>query len=163
MLRTEVCPYSYFRWCGYLRGPRLPYVMTGEFSVRVTKITSGIVSHGLTTYLSFLTYFQLNELCKPDIFEPHNSLKLSFTNIQGLCSNFVECESFLESNSPDLLSLCETNLDDSIDSGNFSVRGCLPLIRKDSITNKHDLTFYVKEGLPFARDLYLENSADSYL
>ena len=28
---------------------------------------------------------------------------------------------FLESNSPDILALCETNLDDSIDSGNFNV------------------------------------------
>ena len=27
----------------------------------------------------------------------------------------------------------------------------------------HGLTVYVKEGLPFARDLSLENSADSYL
>ena len=27
----------------------------------------------------------------------------------------------------------------------------------------HGLAVYVKEGLPFARDLYLENSADSYL
>ena len=101
--------------------------------------------------------------CKPNNFEPHNSLKLSFTNIRGLCSNFVECESFLESNSPDILALCETNLDDSIDSGNFSVRGYLPLIRKDSITHMHGLAVYVKEGLPFAQDLSLENSADSYL
>ena len=59
--------------------------------------------------------------------------------------------------------LCETNLDDSIDSGNFSVRGYLPLIRKDSSTHMHGLAVYVKEGLPFARDLSLENSADSYL
>ena len=52
---------------------------------------------------------------------------ISFTNIQSLCCpNFVESESFLESNSPDILALCETNLDDSIDSGNFSVRGYLP-------------------------------------
>ena len=65
---------------------------------------------------------------KPDNFEQHNSLKLSFTNIQGLCSNFVECEYFLESNSPDILALCETNLHNSVDSGNFSVRGYLPLI-----------------------------------
>ena len=57
---------------------------------------------------------------------------------------------------------CETNLDDSIDSGNFSVTGYLPLIRKDS-THMHGLAVYVKEGLPFARDLSLENSADSYL
>ena len=105
----------------------------------------------------------LSKVCKPDNFESHNSLKLTFTNIRGLRSNFVDCESFLESNSPDILALCETNLDDSIDSGNFSVRGYLPLIRKDSSTHMHGLAVYVKEGLPFARDLSLENSADSYL
>ena len=80
----------------------------------------------------------LSKGCKPDNFEPHNSLKLSFRNIRGLRSNFVECESFLESNSPDILALCETNLDDSIDFGNFSVKGYLPLIRTDSIiTHMH--------------------------
>ena len=84
-------------------------------------------------------------------------------NIRGLRSIFVDCESFLEPNSPDILALCETNLDDSVDSGNFSVRGYLPLIRKDSSTNVHDLAVYVKEELPFARDLSLENSAGSYL
>ena len=105
----------------------------------------------------------LSKACKPDNFELHNSLKLSFTNIPGLRSNFVDFESFLESNSPDILALCETNLDDSIDSGNFSVRGYLPLIRKDSGAHMHGLAVYVKEGLPFAQDLSLENSADSYL
>ena len=64
----------------------------------------------------------LSKGCKPDNSEPHNSLKHRFTNIRGLRSNFVECESFFESNSPDILALCETNMDDSIDSGNFSVR-----------------------------------------
>ena len=105
----------------------------------------------------------LSKACKPGSFESHNSLKLSFTNIQGLCSSFVDCESFLESNSPDILALCETNLDDSIDSGNFSVRGYLPLIQKDSSTHMHGHAVYVKEGLPFAWDLSLESSADSYL
>ena len=105
----------------------------------------------------------LSKACKPDNFESHNSLKLSFTNIWGLCLNFVDCESFLESNSPDIFAPCETNLDNSIDSGIFSVRGYLPLIRKDSITHMHGLPTYVKEGLPFARYLSLENSADSYL
>ena len=105
----------------------------------------------------------LSKACKSDNFESRNSLKLSFTNIRGLRANFVDSESFLESNSPDILALCETNLDDSIDSGNFSVRGYLPLIRKDSSTHMHGLAVYVKEGLPFARDLSLENSADSYL
>ena len=105
----------------------------------------------------------LSKVCKPHKFESHNSLKLSFTNIRGLRSNLVDGESFLESNSPDILALCETKLDDSIDSGYFSVRGYLPLIRKDSSTHMHGLAVYVKEGLPFAQDLSLENSADSYL
>ena len=105
----------------------------------------------------------LSKACKPDNFESHNSLKLSFTNIRGLRSNFVDCESFLESNSPEILALCETNLDDSIDSGNFSVRDYLPLIQKHSSTHMHGLAVHVKGGLPFGQDVSLENSADSYL
>ena len=61
----------------------------------------------------------LSKACKPDNFESHNSLKLTFMNIPGLHSNFVDCEPFIESNSPDIVALCEANLDDSIDSGNF--------------------------------------------
>ena len=86
----------------------------------------------------------LSKECKLDKFESHNSLKLGFTNIRGHRSNFVDCESFLESS--------ETNLDDSVGYGNFSVRGYLPLIRKDSTTHTHCLGVYVKKGLPFAQD-----------
>ena len=43
------------------------------------------------------------------------------------------------------------------------MRGYLPLIRKDSSTHMHGLAVNVKEGLPFACDLSLENFADSYL
>ena len=46
---------------------------------------------------------------------------------------------------------------------NLSVRGYLPLIREDSFAHLYGLVVYVKEGLPFAQDLYLKNSADSYL
>ena len=77
--------------------------------------------------------------------------------------SFKFCESFLESNSPEILVLCETNLDDSIDSGNFFVRGYLPLIQKDSIAHTHGLSVYIKEELPFGHNLSLENPADSYL
>ena len=70
----------------------------------------------------------IKRVYKPDNFESHNSIKFRFKNICNLCSNFVECESFLESNSPDILALCEINLDNSTDFGNFSVRGYLPLI-----------------------------------
>ena len=105
----------------------------------------------------------LSKACKPDNFEQHNSLKLSFTNVRGLRSNFVDCKSFLESNSPGILTLCETNLDGSIDSGNFFVRRYLPLVQKDSSTHMHGLPVHVNEGLPFAQELSLENSTDSYL
>ena len=105
----------------------------------------------------------LSKARKPDNFESHNSLKRSFTNIRGLRLNFFDCEPYLGSNSPDILALFETILDDSVNSDDFSVRGYLPLIRKDSSTHMHGLAVYVKEGLPFARDLSLENSADSYL
>ena len=40
--QMEVHPYSYFGWCGYFLGPWVSFVMTGEFLVRVTKITSRI-------------------------------------------------------------------------------------------------------------------------
>ena len=43
------------------------------------------------------------------------------------------------------------------------MRGYLPLIRKDSSTHMHGLAVYLREGLPFAWDLSLKNSADSYL
>ena len=104
-----------------------------------------------------------SKACKPDNFELHNSLSLSFTNIWSLHLNFVDCKSFLVSNTPDILALCETNLDDSIDSDNFPVNGYFSLIRKDSSTHMYGLAVYVKEGLRFAWDLSLENSADSYL
>ena len=81
----------------------------------------------------------LSKGCKPDNFESHNSLELGFMNIRGPCLDFVECESFLESDSPEILALCATNLDDSVDSGNFSVRGYLLLIENDSVAHMHGL------------------------
>ena len=83
----------------------------------------------------------LSKRCKPDNSESHNSLKLSFTNIRGLRSNFSDCKSFLESNSPDILALCERN--------------------QDSTTHMDGLAVYVKEAIPFAWDISLENSVDS--
>ena len=120
----------------------------------------GLVPHELTAYLSVFNLFStkwitaiLSKWCKPDNFESHSSLKLSFRNIWGLHSNFVEWDSFLESNSPDILALYETNLDDSIDSGNFPVTGYLPLIQKDSITHTHGLKRKVKPVKNLSNDL----------
>ena len=105
----------------------------------------------------------LSKESKPDNFKPHNFLKLSFSNIRRLCSNFVACESFLESNSRHFLALCGTDLVDTVDFGNFSVRGNLALIQKGFITHMDGLALYLKEGPPFARDVSLESSVDSYL
>ena len=54
----------------------------------------------------------LSKVPKPDNFESQNPLRLSFTNIQGLYSDCIECLSILESNSLDIFALSETNLDD---------------------------------------------------
>ena len=53
--------------------------------------------------------------------------------------------------------------DDSIDSGNLSVRGHLPLIQKDSLTHMCGLTVYEKEGLPFACDLSQKTQILTYV
>ena len=89
----------------------------------------------------------LSKVCKSDNFEPQNSLKLSFTNIRGCHLNFVDCESFLEWKSPDILALCKTNLDDSVDSCNFSVRGYLPLIQRILVLICMVLQFMLKDFL----------------
>ena len=111
------------------------------------KLLQGSVSHKLTVYLSVFDLFVsqwitaiLSKGCNSDNFQQHNSLKRSFIDIRGLHSNCVECESFLESNSPDILAVCQTNLDDSIDSDDFSMRVYHPLIRKDSTTHMHGLS-----------------------
>ena len=79
-----------------------------------------------------------------------NSVKVRFSNIQGFCCNFFTCEPFFESSCPDNLALCETYLGDPIGSSNFSVRGYLALIQKDSFIHMHGLTAYVKERIAFA-------------
>ena len=82
MLGMDVCLYSYFQWCGYFRGPCVSFVLTDEFSVRVTKITSRIGVSWTQSLFMFFTYFLtqwvmaiLSKGCKPDNFESHNSLK----------------------------------------------------------------------------------------
>ena len=93
----------------------MSFVSTDEFSVRVAKITPIIGVSRITAYLSD---FEFNEMAilskghKPGKSESQNSLKLSFTNIRACNLNFIGCKSFFESNSPDILALCETNLDD---------------------------------------------------
>ena len=138
----EVHSYCYFQLCGYFWCPWVSFVMTDNFSVRVTKnyCKDWCLMNSQPTFL-FLTNLNLImtillKACKPDNVESRNSLKLSFTIIWGLHSNFIDCESFLESNSLGILALCEANLDDSINSGNFSVRDDLPLKSNSHLSRK---------------------------
>ena len=54
-------------------------------------------------------------------------------------------------------------MDDLVDPCNFSVRGYLPLLGKDSVTHVYGLANYVMEGLPSAWDLSLKNSEDAFM
>ena len=76
---------------------------------------------------------------------------------------YLWCESILESNSPDILALCEANLDDSIDLCNFSVRDYLHLFRKDFVIHMLGLAVSIKERYPFIQDISLQTFADLYL
>ena len=90
----------------------------------------------------------LSKGCKLNNFEPHGSLKFNFTNIRGLCSNFVECESSLESNSPDSLAVW-----DKLGCLNwfwqFPCEGLPSFDSEGFVTHIDDVGVYVKEGLPF--------------
>ena len=101
--------------------------------------------------------------CKPDNFESDNSLKLSFTSIRGLHSNFVECESFLESNSPDTLLMWDKLAWLNWFWQFFCERLSCFKPKGFCYCHMHVLAVYVKEGLPFARDFSLENLEDVYL
>ena len=98
----------------------------------------------------------LSKACKPDNFYLHSSLRLSFTNIQGLCSNFANLSVYQT-----LLAffLCVRQ----IWMTQLILAISLPLILKDSRTHIHGIVVYVKEGLPFACNLSLENSAECFL
>lgn len=82
-------------------------------------------------------------------------------NTGGVCYNFVGSISFFQSISHNILLSCDTNLKESIDWSNLSVRYYLPLILKDSDSHIYGLAPFVK--VPFARALSLETSKDSYL
>ena len=93
-----------------------------EISLRVTKITSNI-SVSWTQSLPFwsLPLFWCNKMA----ILSRNSLKFSFSNVQGFHCNFVGCESLLESNFTIILTLSATNLEDWIDFSDFFLRGYL--------------------------------------
>ena len=97
----------------------MSFVMTDEFSVMARKNNSRIGfswTHSLPfcfwPIFNSMNIAMLTKGYTANKFESHNSLKLSFLNIRGLHWNFFECEYFLDSNFPDILALCEINLND---------------------------------------------------
>lgn len=76
--------------------------------------------------------------------------------IGGLCSNFVGCQSFPESKSPDIFASGEKMLDGSFDFLNFSVKCYFLLISRDSVTRELGFAGYLK-------DLSLKNIEDSII
>ena len=144
------------------RVPNLSFVKRDGFSVRVTKITS-MICVSWTHRLPFWFWSIFNSMKWPYYqngkFEWCDSLNCSFTN-----KVFVRI--LLNVN----LSLNQTLLTSVLYVrqlgwlnwfGNFSVRCCLPVIQKDSATHMGGLAVYVRERLPCAGDLSLENSVDS--
>ena len=115
---------------------QLTIILTNK--VLENKIQSDIIKTDISDHFPRLTVLATNETCS---LEKTKFIKRYFSSENTDTFKFLlfDCESFLEPNSPDILALCETNLDDSIDSGNFSVRGYLHLIRKDSSTYMHGL------------------------
>lgn len=152
MLCINVCPYSYLSLYGY-----------SCKSLAVTFYRIWVLSKSNKNYCKdkCLLYFQPNFLILPYLLAQQNSYnteimnncmkvwsnwikvwshiteKLSFTNIEGLCINFVYNKSFIGTYFSDILSLCETNFDNLIDSGNFSVKPYLHLIWRYSAIHIH--------------------------
>ena len=91
----------------------------------------------------------LSKIRKSDNFESPNSLNL----ILPIFEVFVQILLNMNLSFNQTLS---TYLDDTDDSGNFSVRGYLSLIWRDYIVHMHGLSVYVKKGLPFAPDFIWE-------
>ena len=142
--------YSYFGLCEYSQSPWVSFVTTDSSQ------------WGLQKFNSFLTKWNdpTSKAHKPHNFQSNNSLKLGFFNIGCLPLNLIGCESFLESNSPAILPLCETNLDDSIDFGTSPVRSYLLSIWKDFVTHMQDLAVYVKVMIRTCN--FPDDSEDSY-
>ena len=107
----EMCPYSYFWWCEYFWGPWVSFVMTDKFSVRVTKITwrIGVLwTHSIPFYFQPILWKRSPPLSQQPSSKNWGRIKSSRKD-GGQCMHTM-----------DILILCETNLDDSTDSCNFS-------------------------------------------
>ena len=90
---------------------------------------------------------------------PH--LKVSFTNIRGLRTNYDQVSHFLQSKSPDLLAVSETRLDSGVSSSDFTPSG-YTFHRLDKAPC-HGLALFAKTSLPLRRLKDSEDSRHEYL
>jgi len=97
---------------------------------------------------------------KPDLKSPFT---LSFGNIRSLRDKFADVESYLHLNKPDIFGLSETALNESVPNSDLIIPGYLPLIRKDSIKHMHGLGIYVRDNLPIAREVELEDKQHPFI
>ena len=87
----EVCPYSFFQWCRFRRSMGVMSSQWGsqnffkDWHLMNSQPTIFFFDLFLTQWIMAI----LSKRCKPDNFEPHNSLKRSFTNIRRLRSNLL--------------------------------------------------------------------------
>ena len=125
----ELCPYNYFRWSGYFQGSLVSFVTTGPIEGHNNYFKDCCLMNSQSTF-PFLKYRHkmaiLSKGREPHDFELHNFKNLTY-QYSSLRSNFVRMWI-------------------SIDFGNLSLRGYLPLIRKESVTYMDGLAVYVKEG-----------------
>ena len=89
------------------------------------------------------------------------SFDIAYTNIRGLRTNFVYVEPYLNSKKPDMLALCETNLNPEISEKEFDIPGYCSLSVKQR--HMHGLAVYIKEGIPCARDPSFESSDQPFM
>ena len=88
-------------------------------------------------------------------------LKLSFSNIRGLRTNFGEVSHFLQSRSPDIFAVSETKLDASVSSSEFTPDGYT--FHRFDKAPCHGLALYAKTNLPLRRMKQSEDPRHEYL
>lgn len=125
---------------------QVKFVMTDEFSVRVTKINF----HPFTAYVSDFTSIS-NSLKLLYYQAGGNQMTLNHTALFSLVLAIAEVFNLIlmvKTNSSHIFTLCKTELENPINSCNFYQRGYLPSIQMAS-AHMYGLAIYEKQKLPF--------------
>ena len=101
----------------------------------------------------------------PKKINPKTSFDIAYSNIRGLRTNFMYVEPYINSKKPDMLALCETNLNPEISEKEFDIPGyCSLSVKHDHLQrHMHGLAVYIKEGIPCARDTSFESPDQPFM